>query len=393
MALGVFAAGSALAGGVVSAQVEPPQRGEPFEIVWLSVGDVLDLDASAAFAGSVDSYTAISDNAAAVSASMTGSVVRLTAVTAGVAFVEVRAGNVGGSATQWIGVVSRAVVGQGEDPERDADDAEDMLPLENEDPPPEAGGAGDNDSDRSVTGDDAPPLAIALVSQAWCFTWEMHGMFMGEGEELPPLSRNEVERFSLSYRVVGGRPPYVVTSPDAYAPASSETGVLRIACGIPTSSSAGPGDRTYLPRDAGPLRITVSVTDADGATANAEVVIVMSPGALSFIRDDGLCRTIIEVPGMEKPGYNYVLGTSSAWTPVTLAPSLDLQFEGLDANGIATFADRDTGWEIQLDWLTGAEVARTVGEIPDTDPTVLSTRQPTLGGGINSTTGELFLAC
>ena len=169
-------------------------------------------------------------------------------------------------------------------------------------------------------------------------------MFMPDTDELPPLDRNEVERFSLSFWVVGGRPPYVVTSPDAHAPVSSAAGVLRIACGIPTSSSANPGERAYLPRDAGPLTITVSVTDADGATGSAEVVVVMSPGALSFLRDDGVCREIVEVPGMEKPGHTYVLGTSSVWTLVTLAPSLDLRFEGLDGNGIATFADRETGW-------------------------------------------------
>ena len=395
--LGVAALGLVLPASTIAAQVEPPQRGAPFESVWFSVGDVWEVDASSAFVGSVDSYTATSDNEAAVSASVAGSVVRLTGVTAGVAFVEVRASNAGGSASQWIGVISRAPdppAGAVDDaPERTPDDSEDMLPVEDDDLPPDAGDAVGNASDGSVVGDDAPPPAIALVSQAWCFTREMHGMFMGETDELPPLDRNEVERFSLSYGVVGGRPPYVVTSPDAYEAASGREGVLRIACGIPTSSSANPGERAYKPRDAGPLTITVSVTDADGATGSAEVVVVMSPGALSFIRSDGVCREIVEVPGMEKPGYNYVLGTPTAWTLVTLAPSLDLRFEGLDGIGIATFADRETGWEIRLDWLTGAEVSRTVGEFPDTDPAILSEREPTLGGGINSTTGELILAC
>ena len=395
--LGVAALGLVLPAGTIAAQVEPPQRGAPFESVWFSVGDVWEVDASSAFVGSVDSYTATSDNDAAVSASVAGSVVRLTGLTAGVAFVEVRASNAGGSASQWIGVISRATEplasASAAAAERTPDDSEDMLPVEDDDPPPDVGDAVGNESDRSVVGDDAPSPTIALVAQAWCFTREMHGMFPAESDEVPPLGRNEVARFSLSYWVVGGRPPYVVTSPDAHEPASSESGVLRIACGIPTSSSADPGERTYLARDAGPLMITVSVTDGDGMTASTEVVVVMSPGALTFVRDDGLCREIVEVPGMQKPGHNYVLGTPTAWTLVTLAPSLDLRFEGLDGNGIATFADRETGWEIRLDWLTGAEVSRTVGEFPDSDPTILSEREPTLGGGINSTTGELILAC
>ena len=391
--VGVLAAVLALDGGAVNAQLGPPQRDEPLAAVWLSVGEVREVDVSAAFSGLVDSYTASSDNTAAVGVSVTGSVVRLTSVAAGVAFVEVRAGNAGGSASQWIGVVSRAAEVGDEDLAPDSGNADEMLPLEDDDQPSDAGVIQDNDGAGPVPGAVAPSPAIALVSQAWCFTWEMHGMFMPDTDELPPLDRNEVERFSLSFWVVGGRPPYVVTSPDAHAPVSSAAGVLRIACGIPTSSSANPGERAYLPRDAGPLTITVSVTDADGATGSAEVVVVMSPGALSFLRDDGVCREIVEVPGMEKPGHTYVLGTSSVWTLVTLAPSLDLRFEGLDGNGIATFADRETGWEIRLDWLTGAEVSRTVGEFPGTDPTILSERRPTLGGGINSTTGELFLAC
>ncbi len=107
-ALAALAASWALAGDAVSAQVEPPGRGEPIETVWFSVGDVREVDMSAAFVGPVDSYTATSDNEAAVSVSLAGSVVSLTAAGAGVAFVEVRAVNEGGSVSQWIGVVSTA---------------------------------------------------------------------------------------------------------------------------------------------------------------------------------------------------------------------------------------------------------------------------------------------
>ena len=396
--------------GAVAAQLEPPRQGQAFEFTWLSVGEVRELDASAAFAGSVDSYTATSSNEAAVSVSVTGSVIRLKAVTVGYGFVEVRASNTSGSASQRFAVVSLA--GQATRPNlaRDAGgesapsetggegapsatgDADAMLPIGDEPSPGAAAAVGD-DGAGSASRDDDASLGIALVSQAWCFTWEMHGMFMGETDELPPLSPDEVQRFSLSYWVVGGRAPYEVTSVDAAETASTSAGVLRIACGIPTASSDDSGGRAYLPRDAGPLTITVTATDANGATASTEMVVVMSPGALSFIRSDGMCRTIVDVPGMDDPGSNYVLGTPTAWTLVTLAPSLQLRFEALDSSGIATFADRETGWEVLLDWRTGEEVGRTVGEFPSSDPAVLEEREPTPGGGIGSTSGEMILAC
>ena len=124
--------------------------------MWLSVGEVREVDVSAAFSGLVDSYTASSDNTAAVSVSVTGSVVRLTSVAAGVAFVEVRAGNAGGSASQWIGVVSRAAEVGDEDLAPDSGNADEMLPLEDDDQPSDAGVIQDNDGAGPVPGAGCP---------------------------------------------------------------------------------------------------------------------------------------------------------------------------------------------------------------------------------------------
>ena len=206
--LGVAALGLVLPASTIAAQVEPPQRGAPFESVWFSVGDVREVDASSAFVGSVDSYTATSDNGAAVSASVAGSVVRLTGLTAGVAFVEVRASNAGGSASQWIGVISRATEplasASAAAAERTPDDSEDMLPVEDDDPPPDVGDAVSNESDRSVVGDDASSPTTALVAQAWCFTREMHGMFHG-GVRRSPSARPQRGRTVLPLLLGRGR--------------------------------------------------------------------------------------------------------------------------------------------------------------------------------------------
>ena len=108
VAVAVLAVGTGAAAGSASAQVEASQRGAPFAVVWMTVGDVVVVDVSSGFVGPIDSYSARSDNAGTVLPSTAGSIVSLTAVGEGVAFVEVTATNAGGSLSQWIGVVSAA---------------------------------------------------------------------------------------------------------------------------------------------------------------------------------------------------------------------------------------------------------------------------------------------
>ncbi len=358
-----LALGMASAGGAVSAQVEAPQRGEPLEIAWMTVGDRLEIDASSAFVGAVDSYSARSDNESAVYASAAGSIVSLTAVAEGVAFVEVTATNTGGNASQWIAVISSAAAttdgnGKTTDAADDSDPDGDGAPEDHQPP----------------TVDDSQPLGIALASQAFCWGSQIGHMRTLEEYETGRIDRSQVGSFELSYTVVGGRPPYAVTSADAVGTASSPSGVLELACGVPAAGTGTGSEREYQHDKSGPVTITVQVGDAAGAAASTEVVVWVSSGMIEVDDGDGTISVLIRVPELEKPGHTYVLGTPTAWTLVTLAPSLDLRFEGLGEDGAAYFADRDTGWEVRLDWVTGAEVGRTGGVIPETNPLLLGTR-------------------
>ena len=373
-ALAALAASWALAGDAVSAQVEPPGRGEPIETVWFSVGDVREVDMSAAFVGPVDSYTATSDNEAAVSVSLAGSVVSLTAAGAGVAFVEVRAVNEGGSVSQWIGVVSTAaaeeddgVVDDGVVDDGVVDDGV-VDDDENEATPSDNGSARNGDETAVEAGAVSSPLAIALVAQAYC-QGSAEDMMTEEERENFRIEPSAVARFGVTYAVIGGEPPYAVTSPDVVETASGPSGVLQVACAVPDPASSD-GDRLYL-GGARALAIAVEVSDAAGETASATLIVRMARGTTYLDNGDGTLTVWVSVPGIAQPGHTYVLGTPTAWARVRLAPSLALRFEQLDGEGIAHFADRELGWEVRLDWITGAEVGRTTGVVPETNPAIL----------------------
>ena len=358
-ALAALAASWALAGDAVSAQVEPPRRGEPIETVWFSVGDMREVDISTAFVGSVDAYTATSDNEAAVSVSWAGSAVSLTAEGAGAAFVEVRAFNEGGSVSQWIGAVSTAAA---EEDEGAVDDDE------NEAAPPDNGSARNGDEMAVEAGGVSSPLAITLVAQAYCLPTDVN-MMSEEESAIFRIEPSAVARFGVTYAVIGGQPPYSVTSPEAAETASGPSGVLQVACAVPDPATDG-GNRLYL-ADAGALAIAVEVSDATGETASVTLIVQMASGTTYLDNGDGTLTEWVSVPGIAQPGHTYVLGTPTAWARVTLAPSLALRFEQLDQEGIAYFADRELGWEVRVDWITGAEVGRTTGVVPETNPAIL----------------------
>ena len=364
---------TAIGDDAVSAQVEAPQRGEPFAIMRLAIGDVSEFDVSAAFVGIVDSYTARSDNEAAVSAAATGSAVTLTALAGGIAFVEVTATNDAGSVEQWIGVISEAA------PEAETGDAaEDAQPdteAETGDAAEDAQPDTEADSDsatatRSATVGGPSPLGIALVSRAYCWGWQITTMRLPH-EENQPIERDEVGSFELSYSVVGGRAPYVVTSADGAEAMHSASGVLQMACGVPWSGTGAGSDRRYQPYGTGPVTFTAQVRDADGATASAEVTVRVADGTTFIDNGDGTQSEVLQVFDLAQPGHTYTLGTPAASTLIILVPGLDLRFASLNEDGIARFVDVDRGWEVQVDWATGDAVSLVRGVLPETNPLFL----------------------
>ena len=245
-----------------------------------------EVDISTAFVGSVDAYTATSDNEAAVSVSWAGSAVSLTAEGAGAAFVEVRAFNEGGSVSQWIGAVSTAAA---EEDEGAVDDDE------NEAAPPDNGSARNGDEMAVEAGGVSSPLAITLVAQAYCLPTDVN-MMSEEESAIFWIEPSAVARFGVTYAVIGGQPPYSVTSPEAAETASGPSGVLQVACAVPDPATDG-GNRLYL-ADAGALAIAVEVSDATGETASATVHACSKP-----------CAAIRTT----RPGGHRLLRRSRAW--------------------------------------------------------------------------------
>lgn len=338
------------------AQVEAPQQGAQFAVVWMAVGDVREIDLSPGFVGVVDSFGVRSDNVTTIRHSVTGSVLSLSAEAAGVAFMEATATNDGGTVSQWIGVVSSAPT----TPAGDGADADAAAEAEN------------NGGSESAPAADPAPLSIALASRAFCHA--SHADDMGWEGESERIDHSLVASFDLAYSVIGGRPPYVVTSPDSVEPASLPSGELRLACAVPVAGSGSGDGRRYFRRRLGATAFTVNVSDADGATASAEVVVHVSAGTTTVNNGDGTESDVLNVPGLANPDPSYVLGTPTMWTLVALVPGLDLRFDRLDSEGIAHFADTVADWEVRLDWVTGAEVGRTAGATPDSNPLIVDTR-------------------
>ena len=366
--LAALAASWALAGDAVSAQVEPPRRGEPIETVWFSVGDMREVDMSTAFVGSADSYTATSDNEAVVRASVAGSVVSLTAVTAGVAFVEVTASNDAGSVSQWIGAVSAAVSTD----DGDSGIAGDGGLMTEIDDPVDIG-VGDEslrDQTGEATGgdggteseDDLRPLAIILSSWAYCVV-EQPGDVRSYDDPDPVRDRSEVARFDVNYTVVGGRGPFVISSPHALFETTDESGVLQMACANPDPHVEGPVYRVDL---YDPIDVWAEVTDADGNKASASMVVGRVVGRRHIDHGDGTVTVLPRVLRVENPENDYVVATPAVWTLVTLLPNVDLRFVSLSTGGIAHFADAGGGSAVWVDWTTATEMDRTIVVTGDT---------------------------
>ena len=91
----------------IAVTVNPPAptaTAEGLAAQTLTAGESVDVDIAAAFAGTVDTYTATSSNGAVVDIALTGSTLTLVGVAAGTATVTVIAANAAGSATQTVAV-------------------------------------------------------------------------------------------------------------------------------------------------------------------------------------------------------------------------------------------------------------------------------------------------
>ena len=360
--LAVLAAVAGATTGPVTAQIEAPQRGTPLAAVWLDVGETAAVDVSSAFVGPVDSYSARSQDATAVSFSIAGSTLSLGAVAVGVAFIEIKATNAAGSTRQWIGVAAGI-------PRPTA--AASVAPADQYE------GSAERSATTDVSaGDDSRPLGIAVAAQAFCHGSHTEDMRSdGIDTNTALIDRDWVAGFRLAYSVVGGKPPYSISSPAATGAVSDPSGLLEVACAIPAPDAGKGNTQRYYQYRTGPTTIGVQARDAGGTIVNAVAVIHVSH-AVFVAHADGSTSDILQVPGLENPAESYVLATPTASTLVTLAPGLDIRFERLDTEDIAHFADRNYGWEVRLDWITGREVGRTTGTVPDTNPLIVRTSPP-----------------
>ena len=105
----VAAFGAVLGGAPAAAQdVQSPGRGAWLDNVSVTGGETAEVDIAAGFTGAVDVYSATSGDAAVAAVSVSGSVVSITGVSVGYAFVTVTATNAAGSRSQWFEVTVTA---------------------------------------------------------------------------------------------------------------------------------------------------------------------------------------------------------------------------------------------------------------------------------------------
>ncbi|MDE0668066.1 MAG: hypothetical protein OXI48_03435 [bacterium] len=184
----------------------------------VAVGASLDVDVAAGFSGTVDSYTASSDDTAVLEASAAGSLLTLKGVAVGSATVAVTALNSAGSASQSF----------------------------------------------QVTVLDS--LRLVLSAPSHCLGSE--GRVVGD-------TREGVGAIRITYTVAGGTEPYAVTSPDASGTHSAASGTLTVSCarsGIDLSNVA-PNTNVV---ESGPKTVKVTAVDAAGANITHEATVTVA---------------------------------------------------------------------------------------------------------------------
>ena len=320
-----------------------PELGAALTAQTVAVGDSADVDVTAGFAGTVDSYGAVSSDETVATVSVDGATVTVTGVAAGTATVSVTATNATGSVSQSF----------------------------------------------TVTVSD---LVVTATAPTYCLTGEGRPVIVTPGTTAaaassrtttPPtttVGREGVATVDVSYTISGGRGPYTVTIPDA-TPAGAGTGgtsaaraaapgpgVMAVSCALPGVNLDNVAASANVV-EAGPKTIRLQVTDATGATTTTEVTIQVAEDAYTTEYNGGIMRA----------GRTYVLGDPDAWTLITVPNTLDLRFAGLSMGKIAYFVDTVTGSTITLNWPTGAEMSRDIATPASPD-----------GGTTSRNVGSLF---
>ena len=295
-------------------------------------GSAATVDVAAGFAGVVDAYAATSSDETKLKVAATGSIVSLTALSAGSVTVTVIAANSAGSVSQTFAVAVTA------------------------------------------------GLAITATAPAYCLTGEGRPVVAAApatdrttGAGASTVGREGVASVDVTYTISGGRGPYTVTAggaatgtlakgvPAAAVRSSLATpgaGVVEVSCartGVNLNDVAARANVV----EAGAKTIHLVVADADGATAATEVTFTVAEDVYTTAYNGGTMRA----------GRTYVLGSNAEWALITLPTGLNLRFEGISMGEYAHFADTATNSTITLDWHTGVENSRSI-VAPDAAATV-----------------------
>ena len=291
--------------GAARPPVAPPQTTGELAPATLAVANTLDIDVAGAFTGTIDSYIVVPDDATiVVSERSTRRTIQLTGLTGGATGVRVVAVNTGGIATR-------------------------TLP---------------------VTVTDPTKVAISATAPTHCLTGEGTPITLGAN-----TGRTGIATIDITYTITDGTPPYVITSPDALATATTTepTGTLTATCartGLNPNNIAPTANAV----ESGPKTITLTITDTNGRTNTTTITTQIVEDAYTTEYNNGTLTA----------GDTYVLGTREAWSLITLPTGLDLEFEGLvvieGEPATAYFADTISGSRIQLDWHTGREIYRRI---------------------------------
>ena len=278
----------------VNALTAPQTAGTPIARP-IAVGAEVPLRIADAFTGIVHTYGATSSDTAKLATSVDGSTVTLLGVAVGTATVTLTAANTASSATATFTVTVEA-------PEQ---------------------------------------LAIAVSAPSHCLG--------SEGALAPGGGRRGVGHIDVTYHIIGGAPPYTITSPDAPNTTHTEpTGTFTISCAQRGIYLATAGPETNVV-EAGPRTLTLTATDNTGTTTTTNIEIEVAENAYTTEYNGGQMHE----------GKSYILGTPDQWALLTLPAGLTLQFTGLSEGQRAHFTEPITGAEIVLNWTTGQEIRRT----------------------------------
>jgi hypothetical protein len=362
----------------------PPTLAAALAARTVQVTETRTVDVASGFAGRIDSYTAVSGDAAILAVTVDGSRVALTGVEVGSTTVTITAINAAGRAARSFNVTVTALeaprtaaaplartIAVGGELDIDVADAftgiihgytatSDNTPVATTSVDGStvtlvgvaegtatvtlaaANAAGQASVDLPVTVQAADELTLAVAAPSHCLG--------SEGTLAPGGGRRGVGSMDVTHHVSGGAGPYTITSPDAPdVTRTGPTGTLTVSCARRGVGLGSVGPEVNVV-EAGPRTIRIDVTDNTGATTHADILVEVAEDAYTTEYNGGLMH----------PGRTYVLGTPDEWVLLTLPEGLTLRFTGLSEHNMAHFTEPTSGAEIILDWTTGAEIRRTI---------------------------------